>query len=197
LRKLLESQIRPGDWIVLAGSVPPPLPATVYADLTALAHGYGAKVALDTDGRPLVEGVKAFPDLIKPNCEELERLIGRSLPTDADVVRAAFEIENASVPIVVVSMGRRGAIGVSASGLCRVIPPRVTSVSAIGAGDSLVAGLVLGLSRGQSLEASLRLGTAAGAATALHPGTRLGTREDVERLLPFVAVQPLQTARAA
>jgi 1-phosphofructokinase len=197
LRRLLENRVGPRNWVVLAGSVPPHLPLSVYADLTELLHAKGALVCLDADGEALALGVQAMPDLIKPNREELERLVHRQLPTLAEVVQAAWEVQNGGVPMVVVSLGRQGAIAVSSQGAWRVLPPPVVTVSAIGSGDSLVAGLVLALSRGQALPEGLRLGTAAGAATAMQPGTRLGCAADIERLLPEIVVESLAVAQAA
>ncbi|HLH72845.1 MAG TPA: 1-phosphofructokinase [Chloroflexota bacterium] len=187
----LSRRIHPGDWVVLAGSVPPHLPATTYAELIRLVHRAGAKAVLDSDGEPLREGIKAKPDLVKPNREELQRLIGRPLTSDAQVLATAMDLRQQGIEYVVVSMGRRGAIGVGPEGAWRATPPAVATVSAIGSGDSLVAGLVLALSQGESLAEGLRLGSAAGAATALRPGTRLARAEDFQRLLPLVVVESL------
>lgn len=197
LRRAMERRLRPNDWVVLAGSVPPGIPHAVYADLTELAHAYRARVCLDADDGLLDLGVKAIPDLVKPNCQELERLVGRTLPDIAAIIQAANDLHADGIANVVVSLGRKGAIAVSDQGAWRVSPPAVRAISAIGSGDSLVAGLVLALSEGDSLATGLRLGTAAGAATALRPGTRLGTRADVERLEPLVILEPLRAARVA
>lgn len=197
LRSEIERRLRPSDWVVLAGSVPPGIPLTVYADLTELAHATGAQVCLDTDGELLEEGVKAIPDLVKPNCEELERLVGRTLPDTPAIVLAANDLHASGIAHVVVSMGRKGAFAISDAGAWRVTPPTVRAISAIGSGDSLVAGLVVALANGESLATGLRLGAAAGAATALQPGTRLGTRSDIERLEPLVVLEPLRTASIA
>lgn len=197
LQDQLRQQIRRGDWVVLAGSVPPHLPATVYADLIRLTHLVGGKACLDTDGTPLLEGIRARPDLVKPNREELSRLVGRRLLTEDSVLQAAQQLHRQCIGMVVVSLGQQGSIAVDAEGVWRVVPPAVETVSAIGAGDSLVAGLVLALSRGESLADGLRLGTAAGAATALQPGTRLARAADIQRLLPEVILEPMYVAAAA
>ncbi len=197
LEMQLARRIKPGDWVVLAGSVPPRISPAVYADLTNLAHTFGARVCLDTDGKPLVEGIRTCPDLVKPNREELERLLGRRLSTDDQDISAAMELHDRGIPYVVVSLGRRGTIAIGPDGAWRARPPLVRTVSAVGSGDSLVAGLVLALSRGESLAEGLRLGTAAGAATAMRPGTRLARAEDIARLVPLVVVEPLRVRKAA
>jgi len=197
LRFELERRLRPNDWVVLAGSVPPGIPASVYADLTEIAHAYGAMVCLDADEKLLELGIEAIPDLVKPNCEELGRLVGRTLENVHDVLAAAYDLRARGIRDVVVSRGGKGAVAVSPEGAYEVLPPPIRSISAIGAGDSLVAGVVYALARGEPLVDGLRLGTAAGAATALQPGTRLGTSKDVERFLPLVVVKPLTLSRAA
>lgn len=197
LEQLIVKRIAPGDWVVLAGSLPPGIPTGVYAELTRLVHANGGKVCLDTDGEPLVAGILARPDLVKPNREELERLIGRPIVNEEQAVRAALRLYHQGIPYVAVSMGRDGAIAIGPGGAWRAYPPPVETVSAIGAGDSLVAGLVLALSRGESLADGLRLGTAAGAATTLRPGTRLALSQDIQRLLPLVSVESVLLEKAA
>jgi 1-phosphofructokinase len=197
LERQLARRVKAGDWVVLAGSVPPRIPPSVYADLTELVHAAEGRVCLDADGEPLAQGIRACPDLIKPNREELERLVGRPLPDQAHVVQAAMDLHDRGIAYVVVSMGRRGTIALGPEGAWRALPPLIETVSAVGSGDSLVAGVVLALSRGESLVEGLRLGTAAGAATAMRPGTRLARAEDIVRLLPRVVVEPLYLRKAA
>jgi 6-phosphofructokinase 2 len=67
----------------------------------------------------------------------------------------------------------------------------------VGAGDSLVAGIVLSLSRGRPLREAVRFGVAAGAAAVMNPGTELCRREDVERLYDQVTVTPVADGGAA
>jgi 1-phosphofructokinase len=197
LEQQLSKRIAPGDWVVLAGSVPPKIPVSIYADLADLVHAAGGNVCLDTDGLPLIAGIRARPELVKPNREELERLVGRRIFSDAQIIQAVVDLRAQGIRYVVVSMGRAGTMALGPDGAWRAYPPLIETVSAIGAGDSLVAGLVLALSRGESLEEGLRLGTAAGAATAMRPGTRLARAEDIARLLQRVVVQPLSLQKVA
>jgi fructose-1-phosphate kinase PfkB-like protein len=84
-----------------------------------------------------------------------------------------------------------GAVLVRREGAVRVVPPKVEFRSAVGSGDSLVAGLAIALARGDDLVEGMRLGSAAGAATAAAVGTHLGERADVEKLVPLVRVESL------
>ena len=192
--KRVRRRIKPGDWVVLSGSLPPGIPADAYARFIKVVHRKRGRALLDADGEVLRLGVAARPDLIKPNRYELERLVGRSLGDDEAILAAAREVQTRGVPIVVASLGKAGSIAIDAEGAWRARSPDVPVNSAVGAGDSLVAGLVVGLSRGDPLSEALRLGTACGAATAMTPGTELCYPEDVERLLPEVVVEPIGPA---
>jgi 1-phosphofructokinase family hexose kinase len=178
--------------LVLAGSLPPGVPPDTYAHWIEKARAANAQVVLDAEGEPLRLGIQALPTLIKPNVTEAEALLGRPLPTDADVAAAAMELHHRGIEYVVISMGGQGAICAWDQQVWRALPPAVERQSAVGSGDSLVAGLAWALSNDRSIVEGLRLGVAAGAATAMTPGTHLGTREEVEELLPQVRIEPFE-----
>lgn len=195
LKTRLKGHCQPGSWVVFAGSVPPGIGSNVYAELIEVAKQCGSYTALDADGELLQLGVQAKPHFIKPNRIELERLVGKPLDTEADVLRAARDVYAQGIAIVVVSMGAKGAIAVSDDNAWKAVPPKIEAESTIGAGDSMVAGIIFGLINGRSLPEALRIGSAAGAATALTPGTQLCYREDIDRLLPLVVVEKLDLQR--
>jgi len=187
----LKKRLHPGDWLVIGGSVPPPLPATAYADIIEFARARGAITVLDADGEALAKGIAACPYLVKPNRKELQRLLGRDPRKMETMLEAAEHIRAGGINTVVISRGVEGAVAVGDSGEFQAIPPAVQAVSAVGAGDSMVAGLVHVLSRGGTLSEALQLATAAGTATALSPGTQLCCTEEVNRLLAEVQVRPI------
>ncbi|MDR6411846.1 1-phosphofructokinase family hexose kinase [Paraburkholderia terricola] len=148
----------PGRWFVLAGSLPPGVDVSFYRRITRALHAAGARVALDTSGAPLADALRAdepdgLPDLVKPNRAELEAALGRSLADDDALIHAACELVERGIAHVVVSLGERGALGVTrpsgdkASSYegWRAAPLRVPVSSTVGAGDALVAGLVASL----------------------------------------------------
>ncbi|SHK58445.1 1-phosphofructokinase family hexose kinase [Paraburkholderia terricola] len=148
----------PGRWFVLAGSLPPGVDVSFYRRVTRALHAAGARVALDTSGAPLADALRAgepdgLPDLVKPNRAELEAALGRSLADDDALIHAACELVERGIAYGVVSLGERGALGVTrASGDqassyqgWRAAPLRVPVSSTVGAGDALVAGLVASL----------------------------------------------------
>jgi 1-phosphofructokinase family hexose kinase len=179
-------------FVIIGGSIPQGVGPEIYRQLITVCHEEGARVVLDADGEPLALGLQAHPMMVKPNLDEAERLCGRRLPTLDDIVAAAQEIAADWVEIAVVSMGKRGAVAAASDGVWHVVPPDVKAVSTIGSGDSMVAGMALALSEGRPLAEALRLGAAAGAATAMSSGVEIGTKADVQNLLPSVVVRPLR-----
>lgn len=173
---------KPGGWWVLAGSLPPGVAADYYARIIEVVRAAGGHTMLDTSGDALRDGCLARPDLVKPNDVELTQLTG--MPTDnaQQIVSAARQMQEMGPGRVVISLGKKGAMAIDDDGVYEVSAPRISEKNPIGAGDSLVAGLVWALDRGNALAEALRWGVACGAATAASSGTAVGTWNDVERL---------------
>ncbi|MDP2659237.1 MAG: 1-phosphofructokinase [Dehalococcoidia bacterium] len=187
----LKPWIRGCKVLVISGSLPPGAADSSYADYVSLARSMGTKTILDADGEPMRLGVQAGPYLIKPNLAEMERLVGRALPSVSSIVDAAREVLAEGVQVVVVSMGAEGAIFAEGERVWRAMPPNVKRRSTVGSGDSMVAGLAVSIARGEEILEGLRWGTAAGAATAMVPGTALGTAARIHGLLPQVQLEPV------
>lgn len=100
-------------------------------------------------------------------------------------------IAKGACDVVVVSLGANGAMLVSRDRVIHAIPPVVRRLSTVGAGDSMVAGMILRLSQGADLEDVLKYGVACGTAATINPGTELCRKEDVERLLPKIRLHPV------
>jgi 1-phosphofructokinase family hexose kinase len=190
LRTRLE-QAPSGGVVVLAGSLPPGLPQTTYRDLVRWLHTRGVGCVVDTSGAALASALEAGPALVKPNEEEASEVLGWTVAGDEAALRAARELCARGAGSAVVSQGEAGAVGAGASGCWKAVPPRVVARSTVGSGDSMVAGLAIALNESLGLDEGLRLGTAAGAATAIVPGTHLCRTEDVNRLLPQVELRRL------
>ena len=196
LRSKLRKRLKSGDWLVLAGSIPPPLDASVYTDLIHEASEMGVHTVLDADGAALAAGAAAHPEMVKGNRRELERLLGRHLDDETSTLEAARDVQETGVGNVVVTRGREGAVATADRTYLRGVAPRVRAVSAVGSGDAFLGGVVLTLSRGGVMEDALRLGIAAGTASVLNPGTELCRRREVDILIPRVRVQPIAHALA-
>lgn len=171
------------EYLVCSGSVPEGVPNDIYARIAATAKARGIKVVLDTSGRPLIEALKEGVYLVKPNLRELEHLVGRKAPTPEKQEEVARQIvDEGRAEVVALTLGRKGALLVWKDGVKRLSSPDVERKSAVGAGSSFVAGLILKLSQGRSLEDALAMAVACGAAALITPGTEMVRREDAERL---------------
>lgn len=194
LRRRLKRRLKPGDWLVLAGSIPPPLTPDVYSTIIHECAERGIHTVLDADGATLAQGAEAHPEIVKGNRRELERMLGRHLDDEESTLAAAREIQKTGVKTVVVTRGREGAVATTKGHCWRGVAPRVRAVNAIGSGDAFLAGVVLTLSRGGDLEAAMKLGIASGTAAVLTLGTEPCHRREVDILLPRVKVQELEPA---
>ncbi|MBI1886201.1 MAG: 1-phosphofructokinase family hexose kinase [Chloroflexi bacterium] len=192
----LRRHLRTDDWLVVAGSIPPPLDPSIYHDIISLGQEMETHTVLDADGAALAAGVSALPEMVKANRRELERLVGSHLDDEESTAVAAAQVQAMGVSTVVVTRGREGAVALGDGDCWRSLAPRVKAISAVGSGDDFLGGVIFDLERGGSLEESLRWGVAAGSAAVLNPGTELCHREDVEGLLRRVRVQKIE-ARAA
>lgn len=172
-------------WVVGSGSLPPGVPDDFWARLASVAAEHGVRTALDTSGDALAAALEVGVDLLKPNARELGEAAGRTLETEEDQEEAARSVvEAGGARFVVLSLGASGALGVGVDGFLERVPaPAVRPRSRVGAGDSMMAGLVAALARGESRSGALRMGVAAGAAAVSTGGTGLARAPDVERLL--------------
>ncbi|MEO6879930.1 MAG: 1-phosphofructokinase family hexose kinase [Mycobacteriaceae bacterium] len=170
------------DFLVASGSLPPGVPADFYQRVGQLARGLGVRFVLDTSGVAL-QHVRSGVYLLKPSIRELRERIGDELRSEGDQLAAARELVTAGVcAVVVLSRGAAGALAVTADWEEWFPPVEVEVGSGVGAGDSMVAAITVGLARGWPLRDAVRFGTAAGAAMLLTPGTQPCLRADVERL---------------
>ncbi len=179
-------------FMVFAGSIPPGLSHTVYRYLIEEVQELGIRAVLDTDGEALKYGVKAKPFMVKPNTYELERLVGREARKEEDVLSAAKEVLDMGVELVAVTRGGKRAFLVGRDFVYAADPPKIEVVSAVGSGDSFLGAFLLALYRGLGYEEAFRWGIAAGAATAMVPGTGLMKKEDFEKILDMVQVEELE-----
>lgn len=183
---LLSATARPGGLSVISGSQPPGVPADFPAQLAASMEG--SRVVLDTSGAALIEAVRTpIPGLevLRMDGEEAEELAGRKLETREATADFASELVARGVARrVIVARGADGNV-LAEAGLRLFAPaPQVRVKSTVGAGDSFVAGFVLGMARGQDAASALAMASAAAAAAVMTDATQLCRAEDVMRLMP-------------
>lgn len=170
------------DYIVASGSLPRGIPEDFYARIGDMARRLGKRLILDTSG-PALQHAGTGIYLLKPSLGELEGLTGHPIRGEREEEQAARDlIAQGRCEIALVSLGARGALLASKQAVERLPALQVTSKTAVGAGDSMLAGILVGLTRGLSLGEAARFGIAAGTAALLAAGTQLCRREDVERL---------------
>ena len=184
--------LQPGDLVVLSGSLPKGAPGDTYYTWVARCKEAGAKVFLDADGALLAEGLRAAPDLVKPNQDELSRLVGHPLETVEALADAAGALLADGVQKVVVSMGGKGALYVTRDTVLYAEGLKVPVGSTVGAGDSVVAALAVAETQGLSLEDTVRLSTATGAANVMCSGSQAAERSVIEELMPQVVFHRLR-----
>lgn len=190
--ELTKDIARNSKYVVFGGSVPTGINDDVYKVLIDIASAGNAKSVLDTDGLALSEGIKAKPFMIKPNRDEVERLLGVEFESKSDVARAALTLGERGIELVVISLGKQGAMACYDGLIYYAMPPEVKVKSTIGSGDSMIAGMLCAFDQGAGLEDALRLGCAAGAATAMSGGSDIGTKADVDLLVSQVKISKIE-----
>ena len=169
------------DILVVSGSLPGGVPDDFHAQLASRANAQNTRLIIDSAGHAITSARGVY--LLKPNLRELGHLAGGDLTDETQIVNAAQSLVAAGVcEAAVVSMGAAGALLATGEGAMRLRAPVVPIRSKVGAGDSMVAGIALALSRGLDLPDAARFGVAAGSAAVMTPGTQLCRREDAERL---------------
>ena len=176
-------QIAPGhDAVVVAGSLPRGVSPQWLRQLLERLKAMGLKVALDSSGDALRAGLQAAPWLVKPNTEELGEVLGMAVEAPAQQRTAAAQLLSTGIAHVVVSQGEHGVSWFAAGQALHAQPPSVRIASTVGAGDSLVAGMVHGLLQGEAPHATLRRATAIAAQAVTQVGFGICDREQLARL---------------
>jgi 6-phosphofructokinase 2 len=197
LGTLVALDLKP-NYLVASGSLPPGTPEDFYAQLAQIVKGFGARLIVDTSGEPLRLASQVGVYLLKPNMNEMQSLVGREIRNELELEETAREfVQKGHSEVIVISLGAGGALMVSKDGCEHVRAPTVPIKSRVGAGDSMVAGIVLSLANGKSLRDAVRLGVAAGAAAVMTPGTELCRREDTERLYQQITMKAHEALKGA
>jgi len=181
--------IENADVVTISGSKPKGVPTDFYKRLIALAKDNGKHVILDTSGQTLKEAIKAKPTMIKPNTDEIRQLLDVDIHSREELIDAAQRLHNSGIAIVVVSLGKDGALIVCKEGVYEGITPDIPVVNTVGCGDSMVAGFAVGLSRKYTIEETIRFAMAVSTANALTMETGSFRQEDLDWLLTQVEVK--------
>ncbi len=186
----LERLVPGHELVVVAGSLPRGVEVPWFVELLQRLARLGARVALDTSGAALREGLALSPWLIKPNEEELAQARGLD-PADAQALADEARRLNARIEHVVMSQGAAGVSWFSPAAAWHAKPPKVRVVSTVGAGDSLLAGMLHGLLAGWPAERTLAHATAIAAQAVGQIGFGITDRAQLAELEAAVRLQPL------
>ena len=177
-------QLQEGDILALSGSIPNTLPGDIYEQIMQRLQGKNIKISVDATQDLLMNVLKYHPFLIKPNNHELEEIFHTTFHSDEEIIACAKKLQNMGAVNVLVSMAGDGAILVDEHGnVSKQAPPKGEVVNSVGAGDSMVAGFLVGYLTSGDYQDALGLGTAAGSATAFTAW--LAGKKEIMALLPL------------
>ena len=151
------------DIVAVCGSLPRGVSPELFADWLSQLHQAGVKVGLDSSNAALTAGLKVKPWLVKPNHRELEAWVGHPLNSLEEIIAAARQLKAEGIENVIISMGAKGSLWVNNEGVLKAEPACENVVSTVGAGDSMVAGLIYGFEKGLSKAETLAFATAVSA----------------------------------
>tara|TARA_R110002126_G_scaffold46903_3_gene131667 strand:- start:889 stop:1854 length:966 start_codon:yes stop_codon:yes gene_type:complete len=179
----LDTVLSENDFLVASGSLCPGMPIDFFAQVSKIVKKNNAKYILDTSGEALIKGANEGVYLLKPNLGELATLCGFEEISYVELESVAKNfIKNNPCEILVISMGPKGAMIVTNNEVTYIKAPIVFQKSTIGAGDSMVAGIVLALAQEKSINEAATFGVACGTAATRTEGTQLCKKKDVDQL---------------
>jgi 1-phosphofructokinase len=188
--KVFQNALNQVTCLVLGGSLPNGVPTSFFKSLIEMAHEQSIPVLFDASGPGLLSGLKARPDLIKPNRTELEEITGSTIQSNGAAYQAARQIQQEYGANVIATMGRQGAFAVLPDRNYWIPGLKLEVVSSAGAGDGVLAGLAVAYSQNKPAEEGLRLGFALANAVLLTLPTADFDLKDLGRLYPLIELIP-------
>lgn len=191
LKELFERIVGEAKVVTFNGTVSDAHIEGLYKDLISIAKSHGVITLLDSHGPEFRLGLEAVPYMVKPNVVEAEEAVGYPLDTDDAKWKAIESLHAKGVELVVMSLGRDGALVSRGSERFHVAPPRIEEVNPVGSGDALVAGFAIGLMERMPLEETAILACAAGTANAMSWDIGHFTKADVENIIPQIQLRQI------
>jgi 1-phosphofructokinase family hexose kinase len=191
IRRVFAEAVRAARVVTFNGTVPDPAIACLYRDLIPMARAAGVLTILDSHGPEFGLGLESVPYMVKPNVAEAQEFVGFPVDSDSARWKAIEFFHGKGVRLVVLSLGKDGALISDGNTRLHAVPPAIHEVNPVGSGDALVAGFAVGLLERMPLPETARLAIAAGAANAMSWDIGHFTRPEVERLIPRVEIRVL------
>lgn len=178
----LDTDLKEGDILVLAGSIPDVMSQETYSNIMKRLENKNINIIVDATKDLLVNVLKYHPFLIKPNNHELGEIVGAEINTREEACMYAKKLQEMGAKNVLVSMAGEGAVLVTETGEeYQSEPPKGKVVNSVGAGDSMVAGFIAGYLKNHSYEEAFKMGLCTGSASAFSQ--ELATKDEVESLM--------------
>ena len=191
IKLLIKTYSKSSEFVVFSGSVCQGISNDEFKEMLTLANN--SKLVLDADREILKIGLTCSPYCIKPNIHELEDLLGIELKTTNDVIHSAKElIEQYGITYVLVSLGEEGSILVSKDSTLKASSLSVDVKSTVGAGDSMLAGFLYGLSMHMSLEDALKYANCCGGFAVSGESLIEFKRRDIKDALSLISVEVIK-----
>ena len=191
LLEFLETENHFEYWII-SGSIPNSIPLRIIESVIKIGKKKNIKIIADTSGDTLNSIIKEGLFLIKPNINELCYIAGVETMNQSEIIQfAQNKISKKELEHLVVSLGPEGALLITNDSAYKITPPSVKKMSTVGAGDSMVGGIVYTLAIGKNILEAVEYGVASGTAATMNPGTELCHHSDVEILLKQVITTKL------
>ena len=188
IKKNISKYLDTGDFLILSGSLASNLPQNFYSELIQYFSDKNPKILVDTSGPSLLRALEHPVYLIKPNQRELAQLAGKEFLSNFEQEHFAKElVDSGKAKYVAVSLGAKGAFLACKEGVFYQSTPSVQVKSTIGAGDSMVAGLIYGINKGYKPIDILKMGVACGVATIMSEGTSLANPENIQKALHLMS----------
>ena len=181
------SNLKDVSFLVCSGSLPPGAPDDFLGQIADIATARSIKFVVDTSGQPLKDALQKGVYLLKPNLSELCFLVGKNYLEVSEINEAAQKVLDTGLcEVLVVSMGPAGAKLVTKKEIIHINAPVVKKQSTVGAGDSMVAGIIWMLDQGKNLKEAVQFGIACGTAATINKGTQLFKKEDALRFFQWI-----------
>ena len=179
-------------YILFAGSIPAGCPDDIYARLIETARNAGTIPILDASGSALIKGVNAKPFMIKPNQDEIKQLLNIEIENNGQLIDSAVKLYNSGIKLVIVSLGKKGALCVSKEGVYIADSPYVPVINTVGCGDTMVACFLIGLIHKWDMKKTLSLAIAASSANCMTEYPAYFKLSDVNNILEKVQVKQIK-----
>ncbi len=179
---------RTGDILLISGSLPPGVEKDIYRKIIEAGKKKGLYTVLDTDGEALSEGIKALPDVIKPNIWEIERIAGQRISSSSVLSEVLEDLVKKGISTVALTLGDKGALFFSREYLLYASVPQVKVESTVGCGDAFIGGFLYGLYKKKSACECLKWAAASGTAKATMKGTLMPGKKEIRKIIEKVKV---------